>query len=346
MSGGKQPDATVGAGSLDPRMTFANFLVGRGNLLAHAAARHVAEVPPGAGVTCNPLFVYGAKGRGKTHLLQALAFEVQEQRRVHYLSGRDFPDRRIGLIEDIDVLIVDDLDLIPTKRQRSAFIALMNEMVDGRRQVVMSAMVKPSELLQFSEPAQRRIAGGLVVELADLDQELRLELLRHKAAVVTAATGRSAPGEDLLRALALRLPGSARDLDVALQHLFAAMSSSDEMRAGADADALIERVLGTLRQTNVEVDRIQTVVARYFATTKTKLLSKSRHSSIVRPRHIAMFLAKEMTEKSLPEIGRLFGKRDHTTVLHAIRKIEGLLPRDADLARQVDEIKRLLLERD
>lgn len=326
-------------------MTFANFLVGRGNLLAHAAVRHVAEGRVGSRATCNPLFVYGAKGRGKTHLLQALALDLlMVQRKVRYLSGRDFPERNIRVIEGIDVLIVDDVDLIATSQQRSAFVAQMNEMVDSGLQVVLSAAERPSEL-SFSEPVKRRIASGLVVELGDLDQDLRLEWLRHNAAAMATTAGISVPDEDLLRALASRLAGSPRDLDAALQRVCTAMQASGKVPSGAEAEALVERVLGALRLTSVQVDRIQSVVARYFGKTRSELLSKSRHSSIVGPRHIAMYLAKELTDYSLPEIGRRFGGRDHTTVLHAVRKIEGLLPKGGEVARQVDEIKRLLLER-
>jgi chromosomal replication initiator protein len=337
--------AVEGRGSpIDPRMTFANYLVGRGNLLSHAAMRHVADERPGSGAMFNPLFVHAAQGRGKTHLLQALTLELRSgPRPVRYLSGRDFPRRDAGIAAGLDVLIVDDVDLIATKQQRAAFAHLMTEMADGGRQVVVSATEKPGEL-QFDEQVKRRIAGGLIVELGDLDQDLRLEILRHKAAFMVTAAGIAAPEDDMLRIMASRLAGSARDLVAALQAVFAAALAFGGFPSGAASDALLDRVLGSLRGTEVGIDKIQSTAARYFGVTRSELLSTSRHSSIVLPRHVAMYLAKEMTTSSLPEIGRRFGGRDHTTVLHGVRKIADRLTKSAHLVGQVDDIKRLLLE--
>lgn len=337
-------DGSEGSGApVNPRMTFANYLVGRSNLLAHAAVRHVADDHASASAMFNPLFVHGARGLGKTHVLQALALALQSgSRRALYLAGRDFPRLSPGLITAVDVLIVDDVDCIPTNQSRTAFAALLAEMADGGRQVVMSALDGPADL-EFSDQTRRRISGGLIVKLNGLDHDLRLEILRRKAAEMAASSDMAAPDDAILRTLALRLAGSGRDLDAALQAMFVhALVEGGEFPD--DHDTFIEKVLDGLGQKEVLFDTILSTVAHYFGVTRAEILSKDRHSAVVMPRHVAMYLTKEMTDKSLPEIGRRFGGRDHTTVLHGVRKITDRLGKSGHLAGQIDELKRQLLE--
>lgn len=337
-------DGSEGSGApINPRMTFGTYLVGRGNLIAHTAARHVADERASSSAMFNPLLVLGAHGLGKTHLLQALAHALQSgSRRTLYISGRDFPKLTPRLATAVDVLIVDDIDCINTNQKRTAFVTLMAEMTDGGHQVVMSSLDGPAEL-EFNHETRRRITGGLIVKLDGLDHDLRLGILRHKAVEMATSKDMNAPDDAILRTLALRLAGNGRDLDTALQAMFAlALVMGGEFPH--DHGVFVEKILDEIGQKEIVIDTILSTVARYFGVTRADILSKNRQSSIVMPRHVAMYLTKEMTNKSLPEIGRRFGWRDHTTVLHGVRKISDQIGKSDYLAEQIDELKRILQE--
>jgi chromosomal replication initiator protein len=322
-------------------MTFDGYVVGRGNLLAHAAARHVVD---GARATLNPLFLHGEQGRGKTRLLQAMANALESLGRpVLFLSGCDFP-RIVGVAHRFEAMFVDDVGAVHGKSQRVNFAHALAAMADAGRQVVLASAASPAGLdFEPDGEAMRRIRGGTVVEIGAMDREQRFALLGARAGAMAAEAGVPCPDEALLRTVADRVAGSARDLLAVLQSVMAATLATGACPEGSELDGLMARAVdGTA---DVPIERIQTVVAEFFGVSRDALISRGRMAEVVTPRQVAMYLAKEINRMSLPEIGRGFGGRDHTTVLHAVRKISRGLVRSPHLADQVDRLRRKLRER-
>jgi chromosomal replication initiator protein len=321
---------------LDARFTFDSFVVGKPNELAHAAAKRVAEGGP---VTFNPLFLYGGVGLGKTHLMHAIAHELQVQRpdlRVLYLSAEQFMYRFIQALRDkqimdfkemfrsIDVLMVDDVQL-----------------VDQGKQIVISADRAPGEIKDLEERIKSRLSCGLVVDLHPTDYELRLGILQTKTDAYRTEYPdlQIAPG--VLEFIAHRISSNVRILEGALTRLFAYASL---IGREITMDLAQECLKDQLRQSErkVTVEEIQRKVAEHYNVRLSDLVGPKRLRAIARPRQVAMFLAKSLTTRSLPDIGRRFGGRDHTTIMHGIRKIEELRATDSQLAEDIELLRRLL----
>lgn len=347
------------AGSpLDPRHTFATFIESRSNRMAYAAARTIAEDAQGS-VRFNPLFIHASVGLGKTHLLQAVAWEARRgepRQKVLYLTAEYFMWRFAAAIRDqtalslkeslrdIDLLLIDDMQFLTGKTIQAEFCHLLNELIDSARQVVVAADRPPAELESLDERVRSRLKGGVSLEIAAPDYELRKAMLlaRYEEA------RREQPGldipDDILSYVARQVTTSGREIEGAFNQLLVQHRFCDGAMSIEDLDKMLDHLVRSGETKRVRVEDIQRVVARHFNVSKNELLSNRRTRAIVRPRQIAMYLAKVMTPRSLPEIGRRFGGRDHTTVLHAVRKIEDLVAADPKLAREVELLKRLVLD--
>lgn len=347
----------TGGSPLDPRFTFTSFLVGRSNALAHAAARQVVESDTGTPARFNPLYVHAAVGLGKTHLLQAIVWAGEANgRRMLYLTAEKFMYGFAAALKSqsaiafkealrgIEVLVIDDLQFLQGPKLQTEFCHALNALVDAGRQVVVAADRTPGELESLDERVRSRLAAGLVVEVGPLEVELRLRILEGRVAALKAQH----PGFDVpaavLHHVAQQVTQNGRDLDGAVNRLVAHNQFGGRPVTTELADEVIRDLIRPADPRRIRVEDILRVVSKHYGVSRADLLSSRRTANVVRPRQIAMYLAKTLTLRSLPEIGRRFGGRDHTTVLHAVRKIEGLVQGDKILADEIDSLKRLLQE--
>ena len=347
----------VGA-PLDARFTFDNFIVGKSNELAHAAARRLTEA---GSVAFNPLFLYGGVGLGKTHLMHAIAWEIRRQdplRNVLYLSAEKFMYQFIRALRfkdtmafkqqfrEVDVLMIDDIQFIAGKDStQEEFFHTFNALIDHNRQVIISADRSPTDLEGIEERIRSRLGWGLVADIHPTDYELRLGILQSKADTLSArgthdGGGMSIP-QPVLEFLAQRIVSNVRELEGALNRVIAYASFVGRPVSLEMAQDVLRDLLRASER-RVTIDEIQRRVAEYFNVKMGDMLSARRARSVARPRQIAMYLSKQLTTRSLPEIGRKFGGRDHTTVIHAVRKIEQLREEDPALDEDVDLLRRML----
>ncbi len=350
---------TLGGSPVDPRFTFSTFCEGPPNRVAFAAARAVAESSPDRPTPYNPLFIHAGVGRGKTHLLHAIA---QDARRVHpnrkviYLTAEHFMFRFVAALKnqsaiafkeglrEIDLLLIDDMQFLQGKSVQQEFCHTLNVLIDGARQVVVAADRPPAELETLDERVRSRLGGGVAFEIGSPDLELRRQIVHTRYALGRAQhPGLDIP-EPVLEYVAQSVATNGRDLEGALNRLLAQWQFTQQAVTLNSAEITLRDLIAAREPRRVRIEDIQKVVARHFNVSKADLLSARRTRTIVRPRQIAMYLAKMLTPRSLPEIGRRFGGRDHTTVLHAVRKVEELMSGDKALAEEVELLKRLIDE--
>ncbi|WP_234053616.1 MULTISPECIES: chromosomal replication initiator protein DnaA [unclassified Xanthobacter] len=342
---------------LDPRLTFDTFMVGKSNSLAHAAARQVAEAASGANPVFNPLYLHASVGLGKTHLLQAVVWAAgQKGRRAIYLTAERFMYGFVAALKThsaiafkdalrtIDTLVIDDLQFLKGNNLQQEFCHTLNALLDSGRQVVVAADCVPAELEHLDERVRSRLAGGLVVELATLEEDLRLEILRARYQTLAEQHKGFTVPAPVLEFLARSVGQSGRDLDGALNKLLAFNQLTGEPVTLEMAENAIKDIIRPCDPKRVRVDDILRIVAKHYNVSRADLLSQRRTANVVKPRQVAMYLAKTLTLRSLPEIGRRFGGRDHTTVLHAVRKIDRLIATDRALADEVEVLKRAVQE--
>lgn len=352
------PDVDLPASPLDGRCTFDNFVVGKPNELAHAAARRVAEgVAERGPVTFNPLFLYGGVGLGKTHLMHAIAWEVKQsnpEARVLYLSAEQFMYRFVSalrfkemhgfkeMFRSVDMLMVDDVQFISGKDStQEEFFHTFNALVEQQKQIVISADRAPGEIDGLEERIKSRLQWGLVVDLHPTDYELRLGILQAKAEAQMEKSPGVVVGAGVMEFLAHRISSNVRVLEGALNRLFAYATLTGR---SIDLDMTQECLTDILRvsERKVTVDEIIRKVAEHYNLRMSDLLSARRARQVARPRQVAMYLSKTLTSRSLPDIGRRFGGRDHTTVIHAVKKIEELRATDSQIAEDVELLRRML----
>lgn len=344
----------VAAAPLDPKFTFSNFVVGKPNELAHAAAKRVAEGGP---VTFNPLFLYGGVGLGKTHLMHAIAWELQTSRpdlNVVYLSAEQFMYRFVQALRDrkmmdfkelfrsVDVLMVDDVQFIAGKDStQEEFFHTFNALVDQHKQIIISADRAPGEIKGLEERIKSRLQCGLVVDLHPTDYELRLGILQSKVEVQQAQYPDLELDAGVLEFLAHRISTNVRVLEGALTRLFAFASLVGrpitlELAQDCLADVLRDS------ERKISVEEIQRKVSEHYNIRLSDMIGPKRVRTYARPRQIAMYLCKQLTSRSLPEIGRCFGGRDHTTIMYGVRKIDDLRMQDGQLAEDIEILRRML----
>ncbi|HWT59549.1 MAG TPA: chromosomal replication initiator protein DnaA, partial [Rhizobium sp.] len=342
---------------LDSRFTFDTFVEGSSNRVALAAAKTIAEAGSGA-VRFNPLFIHSTVGLGKTHLLQAIAnAAVQNPRalRVVYLTAEYFMWRFATAIRDndaltlkdslrnIDLLIIDDMQFLQGKMIQHEFCHLLNMLLDSAKQVVVAADRAPWELESLDPRVRSRLQGGVAIEFDAPDYEMRLEILRRRLAAARLEDPSLEIPAELLQHVARNVTASGRELEGAFNQLVFRRSFEPNLSIER-VDELLAHLVGSGEPRRVRIEDIQRIVARHYNVSRQELVSNRRTRVIVKPRQIAMYLSKTLTPRSFPEIGRRFGGRDHTTVLHAVRKIEELISGDTKLSHEVELLKRLINE--
>jgi chromosomal replication initiator protein len=334
---------------LDPRFTFDNFVVGKPNELAYAAARRVADTENPA---FNPLFLYGGVGLGKTHLMHAIAWHIRNNyphRRVIYMSAEKFMYQFVRALRfkdtvafkeqfrSVDVLMIDDVQFIGGKdTTQEEFFHTFNALVDRNRQVIISADKLPQDLDRVEERLRSRLGWGLVADLHPVNYELRLGILYAKADKL----GCPVP-DKVMEFLAHKISSNVRELEGALNRIVA----HAQLVGRTISLEMTQEVLGDMLRASerrITIDEIQKRVAEHYNVRVADMHSARRARAVARPRQVAMYLAKQLTPRSLPEIGRKFGGRDHTTVIHAVRKIEELSAYDAAFREDVELLRRLL----
>ncbi|QDO98004.1 chromosomal replication initiator protein DnaA [Ferrovibrio terrae] len=335
---------------LDPRFTFDSFITGKSNELARAAALRVAESPT---VTYNPLFLYGGVGLGKTHLMHAIGWHIRQrfpERRVVYLSAEKFMYQFIRALRfkdtmafkeqfrSVDVLMIDDIQFIAGKEStQEEFFHTFNALCDQNRQIIVSGDRSPSDLEGIEERMRSRLGWGLVADIHPTDFELRLSILQAKA----EKNGLTNIPQDVLEFLARRITSNVRELEGALNRISAYASLVGKPVTVTSAQEVLQDLLRA-NDRKVTIEEIQKRVAEHYSIRFADMHSPRRARAVARPRQVAMYLAKQLTSRSLPEIGRKFGGRDHTTVMHAVRKIEELREIDAAFAEDIDLLRRKL----
>lgn len=340
----------TGTSTLDPKYTFDSFVVGKSNELAYAAAKRIADSDD---VSFNPLFLHGGVGLGKTHLMHAIAWEVQRrapEKKVAYVSAEKFMFEFIAAIRykdthafkqkfrTADLLMVDDVQFIANKDStQEEFFHTFNALIDKRCQVVITADRSPTDLEGIEDRIISRLGWGLVADIHPTDYELRLGILQSKAELVSNV---EVPSE-VLEFLAKRIISNVRELEGALNRVLAyATLVGRPITMEMTRDVLQDLIRANDRK--VTIDEIQRTVAEYYNLRLAEMLSQRRARVIARPRQVAMHLSKQLTSRSLPEIGRRFGGRDHTTVMHAVRKIEDLCKSDSQLDEDITRLTRML----
>jgi chromosomal replication initiator protein len=346
----------LGGAPLDPRLTFESFIVGRSNALAHAAADRVAHAPNGQ-VIYNPLYLHAGVGLGKTHLLHAIGHEMRAQgRRVIYLTADRFMYGFVASLKaqtslafkerlrGIDLLIIDDVQFIQGKQIQQEFGHTLNALIDAGRQIVIAADRPPADLENLDERVRSRLAGGLVVEVTALDEALRSSILSTRIEALKTIHPTFEVGPNVISFVARSITANGRDLEGAVNRLLAHATLTGSAITLETAETAIRDLVRNREPKRVKIEDIQKLVASRYNVSRSDILSERRTAAVVRPRQIAMYLSKVLTLRSLPEIGRRFGGRDHTTVLHAVRKIEKALGEDHALSDEVDLLKRMLQE--
>jgi chromosomal replication initiator protein len=340
---------------IDPRFTFDAFVVGKPNEFAHACARRVAEQPSSQGF--NPLFLYGGVGLGKTHLMHAMAWELVARNKtncarpvsVAYMSAEKFMYRFIAAIRtqstmqfkeqlrSADVLMIDDLQfLIGKDNTQEEFFHTFNALVDVGKQIVVSADKSPSDLSGLDDRLRTRLGYGMVADLHATTFELRISILEAKA----ARAGVAVPAK-VMDFIAHKITTNVRELEGALNRLVAHANLFGRAITLETTQEVLHDILKA-HDRRVTIEEIQKRVAEHFSMRMSDMTSARRARAVARPRQVAMYLAKQLTQRSLPEIGRRFGNRDHTTVMHAVARVTELIGRDAGFAEDVELLRRML----
>jgi chromosomal replication initiator protein len=346
----------LGGAPLDGRLTFSSFIIGRCNALAHAAAERVAHHQSGPAIY-NPLYLHAGVGLGKTHLLHAIGHEMRSQgRRVIYLTADRFMYGFVASLKaqtslafkerlrGIDLLIIDDVQFIQGKQIQQEFGHTLNALIDAGRQIVVAADRPPGDLESLDERVRSRLAGGLVVEVGALDETLRASILTTRIEALKTVHPTFEVGPSVVSYVARAITANGRDLEGAVNRLLAHATLTGSAITLETAETAIRDLVRNREPKRVKIEDIQKLVASRYNVSRSDILSERRTAAVVRPRQIAMYLSKVLTLRSLPEIGRRFGGRDHTTVLHAVRKIEKALGEDNALSDEVELLKRMLQE--
>ncbi len=333
---------------LDPRFTFDTFVVGEPNAFAHAACRRVIDAD---GTPFNPLYIYGSVGLGKTHLMHAMAHALREKGKgeVVYLSAEKFMYQFVKALRandsmafkdklrNVDVLMIDDIQFIAGKEStQEEFFHTFNALVDNGKLIIIAGDRAPMDLDGLDERLRSRMGWGLVADIRPSTLELRLNIVKHKAGLMNLTLP-----EDVAVFLANKITSNIRELEGALNRLAVQADMSGKAITLDAATDILSDVLRSYER-RITIDEIQRQVAEYYTLRLSDMHSARRSRNVARPRQIAMYLCKKLTPRSLPEIGRKFGGRDHTTVMHAVRKVDELIDGDISFADEVKTLTRKL----
>ena len=343
------------ANRLDHRLTFSNFVVGESNQLVFSAAKRVTETLG----HYNPLFIYGSVGLGKTHILNAIGNELKKtEKKIIYLSAERFMYQFVKSIKNkdtqkfkdafrnADVLILDDVQFISGKEvTQEEFFYTFNSLIENQSQVIISCDRSPNDLDRIQDRIKSRLSGGLVVDIQPPDIALRLQILKNRCKAEEAYFGKEVLiNDDILSFIANEFKSSIRDMLGVLNRIIASSRIQNKIPTLQDAKLILKDLLSNM-QSVVTIEDIQKIVVNYYNLSMSDFLSSRRSRHVARPRQIAMYLSKKLTTKSLPDIGRKFTGRDHTTVIHAIKKIEELMSKDRQFEYEVQSITDRIIKR-
>lgn len=349
-------DALSGS-ALDPKMTFENFVPGASNEIALGIAKQVASAALNGTVSFNPVYIHSTVGLGKSHLLNAIAWAAgaaEPGRNIVYLTADHFMYHFITAVQRqsaialkdwlrrVDLLLIDDMQFLQGK-SATEFGHTLGTLLTGAKQVVVAGDAPPRDLEMLDERVRSRLSGGLVVPIGGFDLDLRKSIVDRRAQIAQQRFGVHFPPA-VLDYISRIVVSHGRDLDGAVNRLVAANQLTNEPVSVALAERTLADLVRAREARRVRIEDILRIVSRHYKVPRNELLSSRRSRDVVRPRQIAMYLAKSLTSRSLPEIGRRFGGRDHTTVLHSVRKVEQMMKDDADLTQEIELLKRMLEE--
>ena len=352
----KSGDALSGS-AIDPRMTFDSFVAGSANEMALGVARQIANAAINNAVTFNPVYIHSTVGLGKSHLLNAIAHAVSQadpSKNIVYLTADHFMYHFITAVQRqsalgfkewlrrVDLLLIDDMQFLQGK-SATEFGHTLGALLTGAKQVVVAGDAPPRDLEMLDERVRSRLSGGLVVPISAFDHELRRDIVQRRADQVNSRFGMQFPVA-VIDYIARAVVSHGRDLDGAVNRLVAANQLTGELITVPLAEKTLADLIRTRDAKRVRIEDILKIVSRHYKVPRNELLSARRSRDVVRPRQIAMYLAKALTSRSLPEIGRRFGGRDHTTVLHSVRKVEQMIKDDLELGQEIELLKRMLEE--
>jgi chromosomal replication initiator protein len=356
-AGAPRGDALSGS-ALDQRMTFETFVAGAPNEIALGVARQVASAVVNNTVSFNPVYIHSTVGLGKSHLLNAIAWAAgaaDNTRNIVYLTADHFMYHFITAVQRqsalgfkewlrrVDLLLIDDMQFLQGK-SATEFGHTLGALLTGAKQVVVAGDAAPRDLEMLDERVRSRLSGGLVVPILTFDSELRRSIVGKRAEQAAARfAGVNFPAP-VLDYIARAVVSHGRDLDGAVNRLVAANQLTGEPITVSLAEKTLADLIRAREARRVRIEDILRIVSRHYKVPRNDLLSSRRSRDVVRPRQIAMYLAKALTSRSLPEIGRRFGGRDHTTVLHSVRKVEQMMKDDGDLCQEIELLKRMLEE--
>ncbi|WP_299749354.1 chromosomal replication initiator protein DnaA [Devosia sp.] len=349
-------DALSGS-AIDQRMTFETFVPGGPNEMALGVAKQIAAAAANNTVTFNPVYIHSTVGLGKSHLLNAIAHSVQQadpSKNIVYLTADHFMYHFITAVQRqsalgfkewlrrVDLLLIDDMQFLQGK-SATEFGHTLGTLLTGAKQVVVAGDAPPRDLEMLDERVRSRLSGGLVVPISTFDIDLRRAIVQRRADQATARFGMHFP-VPVIDYVSRVVVSHGRDLDGAVNRLVAANQLTGELITVPLAEKTLGDLIRSHEARRVRIEDILKIVSRHYKVPRNELLSARRSRDVVRPRQIAMFLAKALTSRSLPEIGRRFGGRDHTTVLHSVRKVEQMIKDDIELAQEIELLKRMLEE--
>ncbi len=337
---------------IDPNKNLENFIIGPSNKLAFEASKKVSEDLS----HYNPLYLYGGVGMGKTHLLNAIGLNLKSKKKIMFISAERFMYQFVKSIKtnemvkfkdyfrNTDILLIDDIQFMNGKEaMQEEFFHTFNALIDKGSQVIVSADRPPNKLSRIQERIKSRFAGGLVVDIQNPDYELRYKIVRAKIdeLKLNQSTTINVP-EEIQKFISSEISTSIRELVGALNRIVSFSRIYNKLPTLAETKAILKDLLN-LSENKVTIDLIQTIVCQFFKISKNEMLSARRSRYLVRPRQTAIYLAKLLTSKSLPEIGRSFSNRDHTTVIHSVKTIERLRNEDKELNLNIDNLKNKIL---
>jgi len=353
------PTLTHNSTPLDKRYTFGNFVVGRSNALAQAAAMRVSQPQKNIPVEFNPLYIHGPVGTGKTHLLNAIAWESKArhpERKILFLSAVRFMSSFVEAVKskdtisfkkifsDVDLLLIDDMQFLQGKSVQQEFCHIFNALDTSKHQIVIAGDSAPSKLEMLDDRMKSRLSGGLVAQIGPTDFDIRRGILEKKLAQTLRGNTRIEISPSVLDFLARRIQSSGRELEGAMNRIIAAHSLNKRPITVEEAALSIQDLISEEQNRQIMIEDVLRTISGHFNVTRQDILSSRRHKTIVYPRQIGMYLAKVLTTRSLPEIGRKFGGRDHTTVLHAVRKIEKLIETNPSIKESITTLENSLKE--
>ncbi len=337
---------------IDPNKNFNNFILGSSNKLAFEASKKITEDLS----HYNPLYLYGGVGMGKTHLLNAIGLEFKDNKKIMFISAERFMYHFIKSIKsnemvkfkdyfrNTDVLLIDDIQFMNGKEaMQEEFFHTFNALIDKRSQIVLTADRAPNKLSRIQERIKSRFSGGLVVDIQSPDYELRYKIIKSKSDELLVLNGNSIKiSDEILKFICSEIKSNIREVIGALNRIISFSRIYNKVPSLAETKIILKDLLN-MSENKVTIDLIQTIVCKFFKISKNEMLSARRSRYLVRPRQTAIYLAKVLTSKSLPEIGRSFSNRDHTTVIHSVKTIEKLKNEDKELSLNIDSLKNKIL---